>query len=102
MRYETYLGETTEYIASCKVTSKTYALYVETLHYEDGDIKEYILKSPTDPKKCWYGIPKGIETYRANSGKYTFQTLRGTPIKRNGDPVVFFIAGDIIDPINAK
>ena len=82
------------YIADVKVTTQTYKLYQDVLTYDDGtEIAHYVLRSAKDSKKYWYGVPAG------KSGEYYFQTMTGTVIKRGGNKVIFFIAGDTITRI---
>ena len=52
-----------------------------------------ILRSAKDSSKYWYGVPTG------KSGEYYFQTIMGSEIKRGGNKVIFFIAGDTITRI---
>lgn len=86
-----YIDTTKTHIADVKVTTQTYNLYHDVLHYDDGtEIAHYILRSPKDSTKYWIGFPTG------KSGEYYFQTLMGSPIKRGGNKVIFFIAGDTI------
>ena len=82
------------YIADVKVTTQTYKLYQDVLTYDDGtEIAHYVLRSAKDSSKYWYGVPAG------KSGEYYFQTMTGTAIKRGGNKVIFFIAGDTITRI---
>lgn len=85
---------TKNYITDVKVTNQTYNLYQDTLSYDDGtEITLYILRSPKDASKYWYGVETG------KPGEYYFQTMRGAAIKRGGNKVIFFIAGDTITRI---
>ena len=80
---------TKTYIADVKVTTQTYKLYQDVLSYDDGiEIAHYVLRSAKDSSKYWYGVPTG------KSGEYYFQTVMGSEIKRGGNKVIFFIAGD--------
>ena len=82
---------TKTYIADVKVTTQTYKLYQDVLSYDDGtEIAHYVLRSAKDSSKYWYGVPTG------KSGEYYFQTVMGSEIKRGGNKVIFFIAGDSI------
>ena len=79
------------YIADVKVTTQTYKLYRDVLSYDDGtEIAHYVLRSAKDSSKYWYAVPTG------KSGEYYFQTMTVTVIKRGGNKVIFFIAGDTI------
>ena len=85
---------TKTYINSVKVTTQTYDLYQDVLTYDDGtEITDYILRSPKDSKKFWRGVPT------SKPGEYYFQTIMGSEIKRGGNKVIFFIAGDTITRI---
>ena len=85
---------TKTYIADVKVTTQTYKLYQDVLSYDDGtEIAHYVLRSAKDSSKYWYGVPTG------KSGEYYFQTVMGSEIKRGGNKVIFFIAGDSITRI---
>jgi len=85
---------TKTYIADVKVTTQTYKLYQDVLSYDDGtEIAHYVLRSAKDSSKYWYGVPTG------KSGEYYFQTIMGSEIKRGGNKVIFFIAGDTITRI---
>ena len=85
---------TKTYIADVKVTTQTYKLYQDVLSYDDGtEIAHYVLRSAKDSSKYWYGVPTG------KSGEYYFQTVMGSEIKRGGNKVIFFIAGDTITRI---
>ena len=85
---------TKTYIADVKVTTQTYKLYQDVLTYDDGtEIAHYVLRSAKDSSKYWYGVPTG------KSGEYYFQTVMGSEIKRGGNKVIFFIAGDSITRI---
>ena len=89
-----YTDVTITYITDVKVTSQTYKLYEDVTLYEDGEeISHYVLRSAKDSSKYWYGVPTG------KSGEYYFQTMNGTVIKRGGNKVIFFIAGDTITRI---
>lgn len=89
-----YIDTTKTYIDSVKVTTQTYDLYQDVLSYDDGtEISLYILRSPKDGEKYWRGIATG------KPGEYYFQTMMGTEIKRGGNKVIFFIAGDSITHI---
>lgn len=82
------------YIASVKVTTQTYDLYHDAMHYDDGTtITHYVLRSPKDSTKYWYAVRAG------KPGMYYFQTIMGTEIRRGGNKVLFFIAGDTITHI---
>ena len=88
------IDTTKTYINSVKVTTQTYDLYQDVLTYDDGtEITDYILRSPKDSKKFWIGVPTG------KPGEYYFQTIMGSEIKRGGNKVIFFIAGDSITRI---
>lgn len=88
------IGTTKTYIDSVKVTTQTYDLYQDVLSYDNGtEIALYILRSPKDSDKYWRGIATG------KPGEYYFQTMMGTEIKRGGNKVIFFIAGDSITRI---
>ena len=85
---------TKTYIADVKVTTQTYKLYQDVMTYDNGtEIAHYILRSAKDSSKYWYGVPTG------KSGEYYFQTIMGSEIKRGGNKVIFFIAGDTITRI---
>ena len=84
-------GTASTHIATVKVTTQSYELYQDTLNYENGDtITHYVLRSAKDSGKYWYGVETG------KPGEYYFQTMGGTAIKRGGNKVIFFIAGDTI------
>ena len=88
------IDTTKTYIADVKVTTQAYKLYQDVLSYDDGtEIAHYVVRSPKDSSKYWYGVPTG------KSGEYYFQTMTGTVIKRGGNKVIFFIAGDTITRI---
>lgn len=85
---------TKTYITDVKVTTQTYKLYEDVLTYDDGtEISHYVLRSAKDSSKYWYGVPTG------KSGEFYFQTIMGSEIKRGGNKVIFFIAGDTITRI---
>lgn len=85
---------TKTYIADVKVTTQTYKLYQDVMTYDNGtEIAHYVLRSAKDSSKYWYGVPTG------KSGEYYFQTIMGSEIKRGGNKVIFFIAGDTITRI---
>ena len=89
-----YIDTTKTYIDSVKVTTQTYDLYQDVLSYDDGTkITIYVLRSPKDSDKYWRGMATG------KPGEYYFQTMMGTEIKRGGNKVIFFIAGDSITRI---
>ena len=88
------IDTTKTYIADVKVTTQAYKLYQDVLTYDDGtEIAHYVLRSAKDSNKYWYGVPTG------KSGEYYFQTVMGSEIKRGGNKVIFFIAGDSITRI---
>ena len=85
---------TKTYIADVKVTTQTYKLYQDVMTYDNGtEIAHYVLRSAKDSSKYWYGVPTG------KPGEYYFQTIMGSEIKRGGNKVIFFIAGDTITRI---
>ncbi|MFW9170037.1 hypothetical protein [Corynebacterium striatum] len=90
---------THEYIASVKVTTQTYDLYRDVFIYENGEQRPcYTLRSPKDESKYWAGHNLTSSDYSA-AGTYMFTTVMGTPIKRQGEIVKFFIAGDMIERV---
>lgn len=90
---------THEYIASVKVTTQTYDLYRDVFFYEDGTQHPcYTLRSPKDESKYWAGHNLTSADDSA-AGTYMFATVMGTPIKRQGNIVKFFIAGDMIERV---
>lgn len=91
---------THEYIASVKVTTQTYDLYRDTFIYDNGEKRPcYTLRSPKNEKKYWAGHNL-TSTDNSAAGTYMFSTVMGTPIKRQGNIVKFFIAGDIIERVH--
>ena len=85
---------TKTYITDVKVTTQTYKLYQDVMTYDNGtEITHYVLRSEKDSSKYWYAVPTG------KSGEYYFQTIMGSEIKRGGNKVIFFIAGDTITRI---
>lgn len=86
-----YIETTKTYITDVKVTTQTYELHHDVRHYDDGNtLSDYVLRSAKDSSKYWYGVETG------KPGEYFFQTIGGTAIKRGGNKVIFFIAGDTI------
>ena len=90
---------THEYITSIKVTTQTYDLYRDTFIYDNGETHPcYTLRSPKDERKYWAG--RNLTSVdNAAAGTYMFATVMGTPIKRQGNIVKFFIAGDMIERV---
>lgn len=93
------LEVTHEYITSVTVTTRTYDLYRDVFIYDNGEQRPcYTLRSPKDESKYWAGRNL-TSTDNAAAGTYVFSTVMGTPIKRQGNIVKFFIAGDMIERV---
>lgn len=108
MHAPTYTHTDTTYIAPVVVTTKTYELNLATHHYDDGTtLTSYTLHGTgKHAHRLWQGhnidgaadITTDGEALPA--GRYEFRTMGGTPIARKSRPVVFFIAGGMIEAVN--